>query len=260
MPDLDGFLSDSMTDPTPAPEPEPVAVEATPTEEPKGVEGAPPARELPPRGEDGKWVKSEPPAAPQQQSHMVPLEALLAEREKRQEAERKAAEVKPKVDFWENPEAAMQAALDAEREKLREEARGLATSEARSLFLQFTEADARSRYADYDQAREVFAEAAAKNPMLAAQLREAPNPAEFIYQQGKTQAELKAVGGNLADYRKRLEAELRQKLEAEYAAKAARTASVPLSLNSEPSKGAGITGAGWAGPTPIEDILPNRRD
>ena len=154
----------------------------------------------------------------------------------------------------------MRVTLEAEREKLREEARGLATSEARSLFLQFTESEARGRYTDYDQAREVFAEAAAKNPMLAAQLREAPNPAEFIYQQGKTQAELKAVGGNLADYRKRLEAELRQKLEAEYAAKAARTASVPLSLNSEPSKGAGITGAVWNGPTPLEDILPNRRD
>ena len=260
MPDLDGFLTEVVTDPEPAPEPEPVAVEAPPTEVAKGVEGAPPARELPPRGEDGKWVKSEPLAAPTQQSHMVPLEALLAEREKRQEAERKAAEVKPKVDFWENPEEAMRVTLEAEREKLREEARGLATSEARSLFLQFTESEARGRYTDYDQMREVFAESAAKNPMLADQLRNAPNPAEFIYQQGKSQAELKAVGGNLADYRKRLEAELRQKLEAEYAAKATRTASVPQSLNSEPSKGAGITGAVWNGPTPIEDILPNRRD
>ena len=261
MPDLDGFLTEVVTDPEPAPEPEPVAVEAPPVEVAKGETSAPPARELPPRGEDGKWVKAEPPPAPPPpQSHMVPLEALLAEREKRQEAERKAAESKPKVDFWENPEAAVQATLDAEREKFREEARQLATSEARSLFLQFTEADARGRYADYDQMREVFAETAAKNPMLAEQLRQAPNPAEFIYSQGKVQTELKAVGGNLADYRKRLEAELRQKLEAEYAAKATRTAAVPQSLNSEPSKGAGITGSVWNGPTPLDDILPNRRD
>ena len=106
----------------------------------------------------------------------------------------------------------------------------------------------------------MFAEEAGRNPVLATQLREAPDPAEFIYRQGRTAMELRQVGGDLGAYRKRVEAEIRAKLEAEYAAKAARTASIPQSLNTEPSRGAGISGSGqWAGPTPIEDILPNRR-
>ena len=248
---LDEFFG--TPEPTPEPVAEPVAVEAPPVEVAKGVESAPPARELPPRGEDGKWVKSE-------QAHMVPLEALLAEREKRQQAERAAAERTPKPDFWENPEAALEARIKASEAHLLEEIEPRAESRARELFLKYTEQSARSRYADYDQMRQVFAEEAQRNPVLATQLREAPDPAEFIYQQGRTSAELREVGGDLNSYRKRIEADVRQKIEREYAEKAALTASIPKSLNVESSKGAGVTGSAWSGPPPIDDILPFKRD
>jgi len=250
MPDLDTFLTVPETTPEPVEAPEPVAVETAP--EPKGVESAPPAPELPPRGEDGKWVKREQP-----QPHMVPLEALLAEREKRQIAEAKAKE--PKPDFWVDPDAAMDVRVQESEKRLLDEVDTRAEARARQLFLHYTEGAARGRYSDYDQVREVFAEEAGRNPVLATQLREAPDPAEFIYRQGKTALELRQVGGDLGAYRQRVEAEIRAKLEAEYTAKAARTASIPQSLNTEPSRGAGITGSNWNGPTPLEDILPNRR-
>ena len=141
-----------------------------------------------------------------------------------------------------------------------EEIEPRAESRARELFLKYTEQSARSRYADYDQMRQVFAEEAQRNPVLATQLREAPDPAEFIYRQGRTSAELREVGGDLGSYRQRIEAEVRQRIEREYADKAALTASIPKSLNVESSKGAGVTGGAWAGPPPIDDILPFKRD
>ena len=259
MPDLDSFLDvpESTDEPAPEPVAEPVAVETAP-EEPKGETSAPPARELPPRGEDGKWIKA-PEAPPPQQGHMVPLEALLAEREKRQAAERQAQSQQPKPDFWENPDAAVDARIEESKAAVLSEAEAIAEQRARQLFLNYTENAARGRYADYDAMREVFVQEAARNPALATDLRAAADPAEFIYRQGRTAAELREVGGDLSAYRKRIEAEIRQKVEQELAAKP-RAPVPPASLNTEPSRGAGITGnANWAGPTPLEDILPNRR-
>lgn len=261
MPDLDSFLAvpsespEVAPEPAPAPEPSPVpaAVEKPAVEASEGVTGEPPAPSLPPRDEKGRWQKSDP--AP----HTVPLEALLSERERRQRAEReleersKATQTKP--DFWDNPDAAVEHAVKAREAEIV----SMAEARARETFFKFTENAARSRHADYDQMRQVFAEEAERNPMLASQLRDAPDPAEFIYRQGQTAAQLREVGGDLSAYRKRVEAEIRQKLERELAERQALTASIPQSLNTEPSKGAGISGGSWAGPTPLEDILPTRR-
>ena len=262
MPDIDGFLDSIETAPAPEPAPEPVATE-TVAPATEGVIAEPPAAELPPRGEDGRWIKSEPAEPPQRpQGHQVPLDALLAEREKRQAAERALAEktqAEPKPDFWENPEAAVAAQVKGVEQRILEESEVRAEARARQLFLSYTENAARGKYTDYDAMRSVFAEEAAKNPVLATQLREAPDPAEFIYRQGRTAAELREVGGDLGAYKQRLEEKIRAEVEAKYAAKAAKLGSVPQSLNSEPSKGAGITGAVWNGPTPLEDILPFKR-
>ena len=258
MSDFDQFLSQTPSEPAPAPEPvpeAPVAVEATPDPQAtQGEIGAPPAPELPPRGDDGRFQKRE---------HVVPLEALLSERERRQAAEREAQELRAKTqpvpDVWENPAAFVEGKVKEVESRLLTEADKRAEVRARELFLSYTEGEARGRYTDYDQMREVFSQEVQRNPVLISQLASAPNPAEFIYQQGRIARELQQVGGNLSAYRQRIEAEVRAKLEAEYAAKPQRTAAVPQSLNSEPSRGAGIQGAVWNGPTPLEDILPTRR-
>ena len=254
MPDLDQFLSDSVpaSEPAPEPEPTPAAVE-TVAPATEGVQSEPPAPQLPPRGEDGKWKKRE--------DHAVPLEALLAEREKRQAAERALEErraAEPLPDVWADPAAFVEAKVKEAESRLLTEADNRAEVKARQLFLHYTETAARARYADYDQMRTVFQEEAQRNPVLATQLRDAPDPADFIYRQGKTAAELRDVGGDLSAYRKRIESEIRQKVEREMAARA--PSALPQSLNTEPSRGAGIQGSpGWAGPTPLEDILPTKR-
>ena len=201
MPDLD-FLSS----PEPVAEPTPEAVE-TPPQEATGVESAPPAPELPPRAENGRFTKREEPAeAPQ--GHAVPLEALLAERERRQAAERLAEELRAKsaepVDVWADPQKFVETRVKEAETRLLSEAEKRAEQRARELFLSYTESAARGRYGDYDNMRQVFAEEVQRNPVLVTQLAAAPDPAEFIYRQGKTAAELREVGGDLSAYRKRV--------------------------------------------------------
>jgi hypothetical protein len=75
---------------------------------------------------------------------------------------------------------------------------------------------------------------------------------------GKNAKQLREVAADPEGWEKRKEAEIRARVEAEFAARAAKTVNVPQSLNTEPSKGAGIVGGAWAGPTPIEDIIPKR--
>lgn len=237
--------------PAPAPEPEPAPAKV---EEPKGEsQDAPPASERP-RDASGKFVKKDDEA-----EHMVPLSALLSERERRQAAEAAAKAAKPAPDVWADPKAFVEHML-AEREP------GLmqkAEETARMQFFTYTENLAKTRHANdplkYESARTAFSEAAQSNPAMQKQLREAPDPGEFIYQQGKIALELKEVGGDLSAYRTRIETEARQKWEKEAEERAKRNAGIPESLNSLPSKGAGVTGnPAWAGPTPDTNLFPER--
>lgn len=254
---LDLFLN-SETAPaeveTPVVEPAPVeAVVEAPVvaavEPVKGETSAPPAPERE-RDDSGRFVKKH------EQEHMVPLSALMAERDRRQAAEALVpkAPPAPPPDIWEDPKAYIKAEVDSRESEL------LAKAEvrARETFLRYTEGAARDRHADYDQARAAFIEEAQRNPVIASELRDAPDPGEFIYRQGKTAMEFKEVGGDLSAYRTRIETEIRQKVEKEVTERLSRNSHIPQSLNTEPSKGAGIVGATWTGPTPLEDILPTR--
>jgi hypothetical protein len=246
---LDMFLnSDSPPPPEPVVE-TPPAVETAPVVETppvveKGETGAPPAPERQ-RDDSGRFAK--------QEDHMVPLSALLSERERRQAAEAKLPK-EPLPDIWEDPKAYIKAELDARETELLTKAE----VKGRETFLRYTEDAARSRYPDYEQMRTAFAKEAEKNPAVIGDLANAPDPGEYIYRQGKVINELQQVGGDLAAYRQRIEIEIRQKVEKELAERDAKLARIPQSLNTEPSKGAGVVGATWAGPTPLEDILPNR--
>jgi hypothetical protein len=262
MPDLDQFLTtdaDNANDPAAAAEPTAVQPELDLSHEAEkpadtadtGATGEPPSPQLPPRGEDGKFVKRE---AAADREHMVPLSALMAERERRQAAEQAAQSRtnEPPPDWFDDPDKAFEVRLEARKGELLSEAE----ARAREMFFLFTENAARDRHTDYDQMREIFTEEAQRNPGLAEQLRNAPDPAEFIYKQGRVASELREVGGDLAAYRKRVEANVRAQVEKEVAAKLARTSNIPQSLNTESSKGAGVVGSSWTGPTPLENILP----
>jgi hypothetical protein len=242
--------------PPPAPEPvaEPAPVAVKP-EEPKGEKDASPASERP-RDENGRFKPRD------DDEPMVPLKAMLSERERRQAAEKAAEALKaaqPAPDIWADPNAYIEHKL-AEREPT---ILAKAEETARAQFFTYTENAARTRHASdsvkYDDARLAFSETAQNNPLMQQQLRAAPDPGEFIYQQGKIALELKEVGGDLSKYRERIETQARQKWEKEAEERTRRNANIPVSLNSEPSKGAGVTGnPGWAGPTSDSDIFPER--
>jgi len=246
--------------------PEVDADETPETEPAEGEnEGESPAPELPPRDERGRFAKTDDPSS----THQVPLEAMLHERERRQKAERELEELrasKPKeedetpADFFDEPDKAVSQAVRREMAKQRETLLSEATQHARNLFFNHAENLARSRHDDYDAMRDKFIAEVQKNPALARQLSEANDPGEFVYSQGKMLQELGEVGGNLAAYRAKVEAEIRASIKAERAEKAQRVASVPQSLNTEPSRGAGVEGGQWSGPTPLTDILPTKME
>jgi hypothetical protein len=171
---LDGPAAEAPTyaEPSPAPQAE-TPPPAEPTGEPQDS-AAPPADAKPPTPEPDH----------------VPRSALQDERRKRQEYERKLAEMEariaqlqprqqqqpepqPEADWYTNPQQAaaqMQMALRHEVIKSR---------------FEISEAVIAERYDDYVDMREVFSQAAQANPALREQLLQHPNPAKFAYDTGK---------------------------------------------------------------------------
>lgn len=175
--DLDAILTGTApeTADSPATEPEPTG--ETPAVE---AEAAPPAAETP---------KVDPP------SDHVPVKALQEERRKRQELEKrladleqaKPAEVKPNLfedpDNWEK---ALDARLESRLSAVRQE--------SEQKFLVLVEQAAKARHTDFEDMARVFAETARATPGLIDEARTAPDPAEFIYQAGRNLKRVQEAG------------------------------------------------------------------
>jgi hypothetical protein len=191
-----------------------------------------------------------PPAQPTDNAEAAAYKkAMREEREKRQAAERRLAELqtpKAPVDPWTD----LPGTLTQHQQQLREE-----------MFVErcnVTEEMARDRHKDFDEVREVFLEAAGSNPTLFQQLRQERNPAEFAYREGLRIRELKDVGGDFTAYKSKLEKEIEARLTAQFEAKYGKsTPAVPTSLNSDSSPA--VAGEVYAGPKPIGQILRNSR-
>lgn len=187
-----------------------------------GVEQEPPAAPESAAKPEAEKVEKQPepakaePAAPTapevKDETTVPLAALMAEREKRQQLQRELEQSRQQrppqttqeaaPNFYENPDAFVQTI----------------EQRANNRLYAALEAQARESYADYD---EVFAEVeahVATNPAAAQQVLSAPNPALAAYKLGKQLREMKQMEDPVA-YRERLKAELRAELEAEQKAK-----------------------------------------
>lgn len=165
--------------------------------------------------------------------------ALQAERKKRQELEKKEPpkDEKPKKDFWEDPEGAIEERLSAREQTIRRE------TEAR--FFALCERQAKAKHNDYEAVVESLIEETDGNPILAQQVfsqaRESDDPAEFLYSYATHRREMKAVGGDLGKYKSSIEAphlERIGKLEEENKAlkdKLEKLGKIPSSLNAQPS-------------------------
>jgi BMFP domain-containing protein YqiC len=189
-----------------APEPvatgEQVAEPATP--EPAKVEEAPPAAKAKDEPKED-WTKA----------------AVLDERRKRQELERKVAELeakgqKPeaKPDFFADPDAAL------DRIKQETQAQLMASR------LELTQELMRDSTPDYDELEAEFIDLAKDNPFLIKELHASKNPAKFAYQTAqKARLAASLTDGNaLAKREAELRAEIEAKVRAEYEGKAGKVA------------------------------------
>ena len=241
---LGGILSGEA-----APTPEPASAP-----EPQAAPEPPPApAPEPPAPEPAPAVPEPAAAAPQQQmtdKEKAFYTAMSEERRKRQEIERKFNELlqaqppqEPKA-FWDDPEAALQT-FKHEVDKV-----------VTTTRMDTAEQIARSKYNDFDDKINVFAEVLQNTPGLREHWMQAPDPAEFAYRTGKNYMELQQAG-NIDALRAKIESEVRVKLEAEMKAKdearKAELAAIPPSLSNAQS--APGNKAVWGGPPSLDNIL-----
>jgi len=207
---------DEITQPTAAPESATTDAPAAATPEPAAATTGEPAAQAQPA--------EAPPAAATDKDERVPLAALKAEREKRQseqrqreELERRLREIesaRPQPEFFENPEAFVKQSIQG------------AQQEIQQRFYAAMDADAREQFPDYDEVLATLQEHAQGNPAIVQQVFSAPNPARAAYKLGKQLREMAQIQDPEA-YRQKIEAEVRAKVEAEFAQKQAeRAASV----------------------------------
>lgn len=214
---------------------------------------------------DAAPAPEETPGGPPPSEAPVPQAALMGERRRRQEAENRARFLEqqlqsltrlpqappteaPKADFWDDPEAAIAARFAEFGPSL------LDQFEQRQLYrsIDKSEASARARYNDFDEAIVEYERAVAANPSLAREMANAVDPAEFAYRKGKSLAEIHTYGGDvdalLAAKRAEWEAELR-------ASAPSPTPTLPPSTATERSMGVPRAGPAWSGPKPLTELL-----
>lgn len=183
--------------------------------------------------------------------------AVADERRKRQELERRLAELQPKPSaaeqpkaFWDDPEGALK----------RHEAAIAQT--ALNTRLQTAELIARNKYQDFDEKIARFSELVSNTPGLAPQWLNSPDPAEFAYRTAKNHMELQDAGSleqMRADIEKKVRAEERAKVEGEFKAKAEalekERAALPGSLSDVRGVSSQRAVPVWGGPTPLDEVL-----
>lgn len=156
--------------------------------------------------------------APEPKDDRVPLAALMAERDKRQEEARQRQEIEARLrqyeqqqaqpSFYEAPEQYLGTVLQQHEEQSQ-----------KRLWLALEE-QAREVYPDYEEVFQTVLEASENNPMIAHQLRQSANPALAAYKLGKKMREMVAMQDPVT-YRAQIEAEVRAKVTAEMEAKEA---------------------------------------
>jgi hypothetical protein len=252
MAGLNDFLDDGGGDAGQAEAEEPsVAVETVPV-----VEGKEPPQPAP-------VVEPEPPDEIPEDLRGT-REALIAERAKRKDwkgqAERASGELTAlraeleaarKVAAAAPPPPAPVVPAPEPRQDMAvpnpvEDPQGYHEYNQRMLFnerLNLSEAMIRDKHEDVDEKLAVFKKAAEANPALRAELTRQPHPYAWMYSQAQRIMALAEVGDDPTAFRARIEAEIRAKVEAEYAAagngaapiRQTPTVNIPRSLGTAPS-------------------------
>ena len=194
-----------------------------------------------------------------EEDKQVPLKAMLAERDKRKEAE-------IQLQMLQKEKAALQQKREEEEEvdpdsdpaayyRQREEKILKAVGDK---ILAMSVMNAKDKWSDYDEKEALFIEAAKKDPTLGQKMDAAPDPARFAYETAR-QLELQAKYGNDPEaWREAIRQEEREKLEQEIKGKKTNLdkarAKQPSNLNDLRAAG-GNDKAGYK-PSAFGDALP----
>lgn len=207
-------------------------------------------------GDTAETPQEGPPPSEPEQSH-IPLAALQDERTKRQRAEDEARQTRETLAQYEayfQQQAQPQPEDDPIAYVAQTVREQLAPQLQQALLeqrVQVAETMARQRWTDYDEKIEVFKAEVQRNPFLAQQLLQAPDPASYAYSVAGQIAEAQRYGGNPAPSREQIEAELREKILSEIGMS---NRQAPVSLATERSTGS-RSGPAWTGPASLTDIL-----
>ena len=195
------------------------------------------------------------PEVPEAEPQNVPIKALMAEREKRQAAERQVAEFNankektPAPDVFEDQKAYTEHMQNDFNQQLFNERANM------------SEFHARREFKDLDDKIETFQALKANNPALSAQVQNSASPYHEIVDivtKHETMEKMQNIDEYEATTRAEIEAKVRAEIEAEVKGKADATnnlrESIPTSLVTEPSKGS-VTKPTWAGASPLNDIF-----
>ncbi|MFC4728805.1 hypothetical protein [Coralloluteibacterium thermophilus] len=224
MSEQDKDFLDGMGDDTPA--------EAADESDIQTGEPTQPEPEVQAQPAEAKQTEVPPTPGPKQEER-VPLAALKAEREKRQQFERELQELRAEKEKLKTAEPEKRPDFFADPEKFVAEALRNGEQVVLQRMYAALEADAREQYADYDDVLESLKPKLAENPALHQQIFGAPNPAKAAYKLGKQLQEMEALKDPEA-YRAQLEKELREQIRAELEAeqKAKAAAAIPPDLAS----------------------------
>lgn len=164
----------------------------------------------------------------------VPLAALMAERDKRKEAAKRAEELENRIkelegqhtpaalpDFYQNPEVHVQQAVSQAVGQVQDR-----------LYAALEEAE-RERHADFDEVMKEVMERAQENPAIAAEILKGKNPAAEAYKVGKRLRDFEKSQQDPDAFRAQLKAELLAELKREQeleALKAEKSAAVEASI------------------------------
>lgn len=207
-------------------------------EQTTGEEGAPPAQETQPIEPEVDWRAEAEKAnkrAEEVERKAKGLEQAIA-------AARQKVREQPAPSFNEDP----QAFVERVRNEMQEQVKLIRVEHAQTA--------ARSKYADYDEKEQVFAQLAEQNPYLIAQLQQAADPADFAYRAAKFHMDMEAAGGSVDALKAKLAADLQAERKTKFAA---QTANLPKTLSGAVGTGRTSTQV-FAGPTSLDDIYAKK--
>jgi hypothetical protein len=227
------------------------APETTAVEEAKGEKPPEPPSEEPQETQQGDEGSSS--------GQTVPLKALESERQKRQDLEKRLADLEGRVPQNQQQQQHQQPVLPDPYEDPEGYFRAQQEYQQRNLFetkAVLSQDFMRSQYEDYDEVEAYFADAAEKDPRLAIGLLNSPNPARFAYEQGKRQRLLDEIGSDPEAYK----AKIRESVLAEVGGTVEQPpqntgAKAPTSLAAVPSAPSRRDDKGRFAPASLSEIL-----